>query len=134
MSSRRGFTSEGSRDGEVRDTCPRSLGRLGSLGMTIGRRGRRIRHMPLADHVRDLDHLEELLSEPTHGAIDMMGRLEGDVLLLGVGGKMGPSLARMARRASDAAGVKRRVIGVSRFSSPQLPRQLNAWGIETMTA
>jgi nucleoside-diphosphate-sugar epimerase len=90
--------------------------------------------MPLADHVRDLDHLEELLSEPTHGAIDMMGRLEGDVLLLGVGGKMGPSLARMARRASDAAGVKRRVIGVSRFSSPQLPRQLNAWGIETMTA
>ena len=46
----------------------------------------------------------------------MMGRLDGDIILLGVGGKIGPSLARMARRATDLAGVKRRIIGVSRFS------------------
>lgn len=88
--------------------------------------------MALPDRVRDLIHLEELLSEPTPGAIETMDRLEGDVLLLGVGGKMGPSLARMAKRASEMAGVKRRVIGVSRFSSPDLPRQLNEWGVETI--
>src|SRR4051812_1705906 len=90
--------------------------------------------MPLPERIRDLDHLEELLSDPTPGAVETMGRLEGDIILLGVGGKMGPSLARMAKRASDAAGAKRRVIGVSRFSSPDLPKQLNASGIETITA
>lgn len=46
---------------------------------------------------------------------------------------MGASLARMARRATDAAGVTRRIIGVSRFSNKSLPAQLNAWGIETIT-
>src|SRR4051812_44582960 len=113
---------------------PSSLGRLVSLGMTIGRRSQRIVPMALPDSIRDLDHLEALLSEPTESAIETMGRMQGDIILLGVGGKMGPSLARMAKRASDAAGAKRRVIGVSRFSSPDLPRQLDAWGIETITA
>jgi nucleoside-diphosphate-sugar epimerase len=60
--------------------------------------------------------LEEALSEPTPQVIETMGRLSGDVVLLGAAGKMGPTLARMAKRASDAAGVKRRVIAVSRFS------------------
>ena len=82
--------------------------------------------------IRDLDHLEDLLSEPTDGVVRTMARLEGDVLVLGVGGKMGPSLARMARRASDLAGAKRRVIGVSRFSTPALPNQLQAWGVEPL--
>ena len=84
------------------------------------------------DRIRDLDHLEDLLSDPSPGVIETMRRLDGDILVLGVGGKMGPSLARMAKRASDAAGVKRRVVGVSRFSSPALPRQLNGWGVETI--
>ena len=52
--------------------------------------------------ITDVAELETLLSEPTPGAIAALGRLEGDLLLLGVGGKMGPTLARMARRASDA--------------------------------
>lgn len=83
--------------------------------------------------IRDLEQLEELLSRPSPELVTMMGRLEGDLLILGVGGKTGPSLARMARRASDAAGVARRIIGVSRFSKPALPQQLNAWGIETIS-
>ena len=83
-------------------------------------------------HVRDLEHLEDLLSEASDGVVDAVRRLEGDVIVLGVGGKMGPSLARMLRRAADEAGVKKRVIGVSRFSSPALPRQLEGWGIETI--
>lgn len=84
--------------------------------------------------IRDDAHLEELLSEPSPALIDTMRRLDGDMLILGVGGKMGPSLARMARRASDAAGVSRRIIGVSRFSSPDLPAQLTSWNIESIAA
>lgn len=90
--------------------------------------------LPHLSRVPDLHQLEELLSEPTEGVIDTVGRLKGDVIVLGVGGKMGPSLARMLRRGADAAGESRRVIGVSRFSSPELPRQLDGWGIETIAA
>jgi nucleoside-diphosphate-sugar epimerase len=75
--------------------------------------------------------LEDLLSEPTEGVIATLGRIPGDLILLGVAGKMGPSLARMARRASDAAGVRRRVIGVSRFSTGGA-EALQAHGIETI--
>lgn len=82
--------------------------------------------------IRDVDELECALSEPTPGVIETMGRLEGDIVLLGAGGKMGPTLARMARRASDAAGVKRRVIGVSRYSSAEEESKLRAAGVETI--
>jgi nucleoside-diphosphate-sugar epimerase len=82
--------------------------------------------------IRDEAHLEDLLSEPTDGVVRTMHVLEGDIIVLGVAGKMGPTLARMAKRASDAAGVKRRVIGASRFSSPELERRLAGWGIETI--
>jgi nucleoside-diphosphate-sugar epimerase len=85
------------------------------------------------DRVRDVEHLEDLLSEPTDGVVEIVRRLQGDVIVLGVGGKMGPSLARMLKRAADEAGVRKRVIGVSRFSSPALPKQLESWGIETIT-
>ena len=64
-----------------------------------------------------VEALEELLSRPSDLAIRTLGELEGDILVLGVGGKMGPTLARMAKRASEQAGVQRRVIGVSRFSN-----------------
>lgn len=82
--------------------------------------------------IDDAQQLEELLSRPTPAVVEMMGRIEGDIILLGVGGKIGPSLARMARRASDEAGVVRRVIGVARFSSPAVEEELNAQGIETI--
>jgi nucleoside-diphosphate-sugar epimerase len=80
-----------------------------------------------------VEELEERLSSPTEAVIDTMHALEGDLVVLGVGGKMGPTLARMAKRASDLAGVKRRVIGVSRFSQPssELQDRLRFWGIET---
>jgi len=78
------------------------------------------------------EQLEEKLSEPTAGTIAVLSRLDGDVLLLGAGGKMGPTMARMARRASDAAGVRRRIIAVSRFSSSGLEASLQAQGVETM--
>src|SRR5437868_5694438 len=82
--------------------------------------------------IRDDEHLEELLSEPSPGAVEALGRLDGDLVLLGVGGKMGPTLARMARRAADAAAGRRRVIGVARFSTAGLEERLQAHGVETV--
>jgi nucleoside-diphosphate-sugar epimerase len=82
--------------------------------------------------IRDEAHLEELLSEPTEGVVRTMRELEGDIIVLGVAGKMGPTLARMAKRASEAVGGKRRIIGASRFSSPELERRLADWGVDTI--
>jgi nucleoside-diphosphate-sugar epimerase len=82
--------------------------------------------------IRNVEGLEEALSDPTEATIRAMAELKGDLVVLGVGGKMGPTLARMAKRASDLAGVKRRVIGVSRFSaSSPLQQRLHSWGLET---
>lgn len=82
--------------------------------------------------IQDLESLEDVLSEPSEAIVRAMGELKGDLVVLGVGGKMGPTLARMAKRASELAGVNRRVIGVSRFSaSSPLQQRLQSWGIET---
>jgi nucleoside-diphosphate-sugar epimerase len=86
----------------------------------------------LPTSIRDETHLEELLSEPSAAAVGAIRRVAGDVVVLGVAGKMGPTLARMARRAVEAAGVSARVIGVSRFSSPDQQRALEQHGIETV--
>jgi len=83
--------------------------------------------------IRDVQQLEEMLSRPTPELADMMGRLEGDLILLGAGGKIGPSLARMARRACDEAGAKRRVIGVVRTARPDVARAFHDHGIELLT-
>ncbi len=78
----------------------------------------------------DVPELEDRLSEPTPGVVAALRELPGDLMFLGVAGKMGPTLARMARRASDAAGRKRRIIGVARFTEPGHFRALEAQGIE----
>ncbi len=86
---------------------------------------------------RTVEELEERLSRPTGGVTAVLGRLSGDVLVLGAGGKMGPSLARMARRALDALGGAhgaRRVIAVSRFHDGAARRHLDAWGVDTVRA
>lgn len=80
--------------------------------------------------IRNEAELDDLLSTPTESVIETMGRLEGDLIILGVAGKMGPTLALMARRAGDAAGVRRRIMGVSRFSRPELADWLQAHDIE----
>lgn len=87
---------------------------------------------PLPDVIESVDELEHLLSRPTDAAVSALGQLTGDILVLGVAGKMGPTLARMAVRASEAAGVKRRVIGVARFSDPAVRDRLETAGVETI--
>jgi hypothetical protein len=83
----------------------------------------------LPDTIQNLEQLEDLLSEPTSEVVQTLGRLEGDLIVLGVAGKMGPSLARMARRASELAGSRRRIIGVARFSSAGLEAELRRQGL-----
>ncbi|HEY8548464.1 MAG TPA: NAD-dependent epimerase/dehydratase family protein [Vicinamibacterales bacterium] len=88
--------------------------------------------MSFPSTIRDTAHLDDLLSEPTPQAIQAVRHAEGDILVLGVAGKMGPTLARMARRAVDAAGTAAKVIGVARFSSPGLEPWLQEHGVETI--
>ncbi|MGI6295392.1 MAG: NAD-dependent epimerase/dehydratase family protein [Armatimonadota bacterium] len=82
--------------------------------------------------IKTIDELENILSEPTPGVIEAMGRLDGDIMVLGAGGKMGPTLTRMAKRASDAAGVNRRVMAASIFPSAKDKQRLQDEGIETI--
>ena len=82
----------------------------------------------------NVDQLEELLSRPSQADKEFVGSLQGDLMILGVGGKMGPSLARRARRAANDAGVATRIIGVSRFSAGGLREQLQRDGVETIAA
>ncbi len=84
------------------------------------------------EQIEDVAQLEEMLSHPTAQVVETMKNMEGDLMILGVGGKTGPSLARMARRASDATGSSRKIIGVSRFSNPAVREQLEAARIETI--
>lgn len=76
--------------------------------------------------------LEQLLSEPDEPTVETLTTLDGDVILLGAGGKMGPSLARMARRA--IADRARRVIAVSRFRDAAVSAALEADGITVVRA
>lgn len=81
----------------------------------------------------NIAQLDEALSKPSSELIAAAARFRGDLLILGAGGKMGPSFARMARRALDAAGNRSRVIAVSRFTNDNLARELADHGVEPLT-
>lgn len=80
----------------------------------------------------DEEQLEEALSRPSQRLVKMMKELVGDFILLGVAGKMGVSMARMVKRACIEAHIQKKVIGVSRFSSPDLQLFLEDSGVETI--
>jgi hypothetical protein len=82
--------------------------------------------------IKTESELEELLSRPDEATASAMAALDGDLLILGAGGKMGPSLARLARRAIDQSGAKKRVIAVARFTNDRLPSEFATHGIETI--
>lgn len=82
--------------------------------------------------MRTETELEVILTYPSERLIEDMARIEGDILILGIGGKMGPSLAKLAKRAVVKGGLSKRIIGVSRFSNPEKQAALEAEGIETI--
>ena len=83
--------------------------------------------------INTVEELEYRLSEPTQENVATMSALKGDILILGAAGKMGPSLAKLARRSILRAGAKKRVIAVARFSDPRVHSDLETAGIETIT-
>lgn len=78
--------------------------------------------------IENEEALEELLSRPPQWLGDKLRALDGDIAVLGVAGKVGPTLARMAKRAAP----EKRVVGVARFSDPEVRRRLDGWGVETV--
>jgi nucleoside-diphosphate-sugar epimerase len=86
--------------------------------------------MNLPARFDDVDHLDEVMSRPSDALVRELETVPGTIMVLGVGGKMGPTLARMARRASP----RRRVIGVARFSQPGLRSELEQHGVECIEA
>jgi nucleoside-diphosphate-sugar epimerase len=86
--------------------------------------------MQLPDRFEDIGQLEEVMSRPSDALVAELRRVPGDIMVLGVGGKMGPTLARMARRAAPG----KRVIGVARFSQAGLREELTAHGVECIEA
>ncbi len=80
--------------------------------------------------IRTVEELEERLSRPSAADVAAAGRLDGDIGIIGATGKMGPSLARRVKRASDEAGSQRRVVAVARRFDPTAARDLTGAGIE----
>ncbi|MCX7704752.1 MAG: NAD-dependent epimerase/dehydratase family protein [bacterium] len=78
------------------------------------------------------DQLDDFLSRPYPGTIDLCKRLRGDVIILGVAGKMGPSLAVQIKRGCEAVKINKRIIGVARFSVPEIKSYLVKSGVETI--
>jgi nucleoside-diphosphate-sugar epimerase len=83
-------------------------------------------HLP--ETIPDIAALDDLLCRPSQALIDDLRKVDGDIMILGVAGKMGPTLAGLAK----AALPDRRIIGVARFSEPDVKDWLQARGVETI--
>src|SRR6202000_1000424 len=78
--------------------------------------------------IPDIETLDDLLCRPSEALIDDLKKIDGDIMILGVAGKMGPTLAGLAKAASP----ERRVIGVARFTDPDTRSWLENRGVETI--
>jgi nucleoside-diphosphate-sugar epimerase len=83
---------------------------------------------PLPERFDDVAALEDFMTRPSQALVDDLGAVDGDVIVLGVGGKMGPTLAALAKRAAP----QKRVVGVARFSDGSLPDWLTSRGVEPL--
>ena len=80
------------------------------------------------------DKLNQMLITPSSGLIEDMKKIEGDIMILGAGGKMGPTLCTLAKNAINAAGLDKKVYAVSRFSDPFATKLLQDAGVTTISA
>ena len=88
--------------------------------------------MTLPERIASEPELEDVLAQPSDEDIASVARLEPDIMILGAGGKMGPSLARRVQRAAERAGNGSRVLAVSRFSSREARTELESQGVPTL--
>lgn len=78
--------------------------------------------------------LNDLLTTPSERLIEDIKKIEGDIMVLGAGGKMGPTLCLLTKNAISAAGINKKVIAVSRFSDPIATKLLTDNGVEIVSA
>jgi len=90
--------------------------------------------LALPDRITSVAQLDDVLTTPSAALCADLATLDGDLMIVGSAGKMGPTLSTLARRAFDANGDHRKVIAVSRFSDASARQQLDAAGIETIAA
>jgi nucleoside-diphosphate-sugar epimerase len=83
---------------------------------------------PLPDQFDGPEQADEFLARPSRALAADLAAIDGDIIVLGVGGKMGPTLARLARNAAP----DKRIIGVARFSEASLRHKLEECGVETI--
>ncbi|MGH7601536.1 MAG: NAD-dependent epimerase/dehydratase family protein [bacterium] len=88
----------------------------------------------LPSSIKSVTELDDVLSRPSDAVIEAVKKLDGDIMLLGAGGKMGPSLAELAKRAITASGAKKKIVAVSRFSNQIERQRLESVGIETISS
>ncbi len=84
--------------------------------------------------IKSISELEDVLSAPSDRLLNDMEKIHGNIIILGAGGKMGPSLAKLANRALKKLGKKNEVIAVSRFSSRAAREDLEKNGIKVIAA
>ena len=84
----------------------------------------------LPDRFYSIEALEDFMTAPSDALMFDLARTPGDVMVLGVGGKMGPTLARLAKRAAP----NKKVIGVARFSEKDVREELTRAGVDTIAA
>ncbi len=80
------------------------------------------------------EKLNEMLTTPSEKLVEDVKKIKGDIMVLGAGGKMGPTLCLLAKNAIKKAGIEKRVIAVSRFSDPIALKLLHDNDIETISA
>lgn len=88
-----------------------------------------LRYETLPERIETEDQLEDLLATPNQAVVDDLAKLDGDIMILGVAGKVGPGIARMARQAAP----DKKIYGVARFSDATVKAQLEAAGVECLT-
>lgn len=91
-------------------------------------------NFPIPERIADEPALEEFLAQPYPELVEMMRRLDGNIMVLGAGGKMGPSLARLAQRACADAEVTKTIYAVSRFSDERARQLMEDSGIRAISA
>ena len=80
------------------------------------------------------EKLDSLLTAPSAELTADIARIQGDIMILGAGGKMGPTLAILAKNACREAGIEKKIIAVSRFSDPAVLKMLHECGVDTVSA
>lgn len=88
---------------------------------------------PLPDLIETESQLDTILAQPSDALVDFMGKLDGDIIILGIAGKMGISLGQLAATAIEKAGVQKSIYGVARFSDPDARDSLESVGVRTIT-